>query len=122
MGLLDTPLAGVANTLISLLGKSLTYIEVTEGTYSAVTLKKTPTTASTTIKGSVGNFSRNEVRGTIQATDIKVLVARTDSGLPTAGPKVKDRLTIDSVTYEIIAVTPTFSGDSVALYELAVRK
>lgn len=122
MGILDGPLAGVSKTLLNTFGKSITYVRITEGVYDTATMKKVPAaTANENVKGQIGSFAANEVRGTIAAADIKVLIARTDAGL-TAAPKLKDKLIIDAVTYEIVAVTPTYTGDEIALFELAVRR
>lgn len=121
VGILDNPLRGVAKTLHQKFGKAITYRRLSASAYNITTGKVAQTASDETITAVIAAFDSREVGGTVQAGDLRVTVAATDGGL-TAAPALKDRIVIDSTSYEIIRVTPTYSGDQVALYELQVRR
>ena len=88
------------------------------GTYSTSTGSVTNTSSSHTVKCVIDKFDYTELTNTqVLGTDLKVLMF-VDSVTPT----VKDTITINSQSYDILAVTTQFAGPTPVLFTLQCRK
>ena len=122
MTVLDDKLVPKAKELLDKFGKSATFSvsgfsqydpntgEVTVGTPTTYTVKVTPPSP----------FDKNyQPGGTTEASDLRVYLAASGlSFTPSNGQKV----VFDSESYNVIAVETIFSGDSVALYGVRIRR
>tara|TARA_Y100000361_G_C11083522_1_gene302395 strand:- start:504 stop:860 length:357 start_codon:yes stop_codon:yes gene_type:complete len=107
-----------ADQSIAKLGGDVTIRYVTTDTYNETTGVSAETTSDTTVKGIVANVVKSEVSGLVQAEDKRLTVAA--QGLATA-PSVKDRVLINSVAYQIVAVRLNEHANTAVSYELVLR-
>ena len=117
---LDATLRPTAQSLISRFGKSVVFTKPGEATFDPVTGKTTPgTPTDTTVKVTPpASFKVSEVDGTmIQRSDLSIACAALDYV-----PDINQSVTFDSVKYNIINVSPVYSGEKVAYYQCQVRK
>lgn len=120
MTVLDSPFRNLAHDLIAKYGKTVTFSKPGTATYDPVTGTNTPgTPTTTTVKVSPPEaFKINEVNGTtIQAQDVKVSAAAVDYV-----PDISQTVTFDGNAYNIISVSPIYSGDLVVKYDCQLRK
>ena len=120
MTTLDQRFPGRAQRLIAKYGKQVVFTKTTPGTFDPVSGTTTGATSTdTTIKvAPPSSFDIKEVNGTsIQTGDVKVSVAALDYV-----PDISQTVTFDSNTYNIISVSPVYSGDAVAKYDCQLRK
>lgn len=114
-----SPLQNVALSQISDKGRDVTYTQVTAGTFDPTT--NTVTGASetdTTIKAVITDFDESQIDGTIiQRKDKQVLITAD-----VVTPKLEDKITDGSVTYQIVNINQIAPGDIVMLYKLQVRR
>jgi len=124
MGALDTVFSEVASNLISAFvtnTSTLTRAAVT--TYTPITgVRAAASPVLYTIKTSPPEaYMISEINNTsILKEDLKVMVAT--KGLTIVPDLETDTITRSGVVYRIVSVTPLSSGDSVAAYELQLRK
>lgn len=117
---LDNRFRPLAHNLIAKYGKDVTFTKTTAGTYDPVTGTTTgSTTTDTSVKVTPPSaFDIKEVNGTsIQTGDVKVSTAAVDYV-----PDINQSVTFDGNTYNIISVSPVYSGDLVAKYDCQLRK
>lgn len=116
---LDSNAVATALRLLNKYGKQITYTHVTAGIYNPATGSATATTSAITPKVYVDVFTGDKFwSNLIVAGDRKVLAAGDSF---TTVPKPGDTLTIGAVIFTVLAVKPLYSGNSVALYEIAAR-
>lgn len=123
MTALDKKFRKLATNLIDKYGKSVTLTSVTNGAYNPATGTSAKTTATSTVKAIVEDYSLHSsgVRfqtGLIKAGDKKVTIAAL--GIITK-PKPSDTITIDTVAWNIVRVVETWSGEQIAVYECQLR-
>lgn len=122
MTALDDEMVPLALELITEFGKSVTFIKVTLGAYNPATgeAAETGTTDYTQLVSPPSPFEERWVDGElIKKSDVYVLIAA--SGL-TFTPSTDFAVTIDTISYRVIAVEPIYSGESIAVYRLQLRK
>lgn len=117
---IGTDLQTASATILTDLGLSATYNsisktgdpttgDVSEIVGSGVTTKVTP--PAPFLEEGMGETS------TVRLNDLRTYLQKTD----VASPSVGDRLTINSVNYTIISISPIYAGDVVVLFELQLR-
>lgn len=122
MTALDTKFRALSNRLIDKYGKSVTLTSVTNGAYNPATGTSAKTTATSTVKAIVEDYSLHSSgvgfqTGLIKAGDKKVTIA----ALGITKPKPSDTVTIDAVVWNIVRVVETWSGEQIAVYECQLR-
>lgn len=117
---LDIRARATADRLIGKFGKQVTLTRVTEGTYNPDTGELSGgSTTTQTVVALVKDFNGIEIlTGAIQAGDRKVSIA----ALNATEPQIGDKMTIDSLDYNVLSVKSIWSGEKTAVYELQVRK
>lgn len=112
MATLDKQLQPTALKLLNKYGKSISYVQTTEGVYNPETSEATTTITTTNIKGLFISPSYGDIRkGIALSVDNKIII----SALSIANPTNTD--VIDG-KYFVKYVTAIYSGDLVAYYEL----
>ena len=119
---LDVTARATALRLIAKFVKGVSYTSVTDGTYDPATSSVSPSEVVVSLKAIIEEFGRygdGYSSGLIRAGDKKVTFAA--SGL-TFVPKQGDKVAFDGDTLTVLNVTPTFSGELVAIYMVHGRK
>lgn len=120
---LDTTLRPIAADLIDDYGTTITWRSVTDvdaEDYNPSTGAVAATTTEYTVKAAVTGFSAHKVNGTsILAGDLQVLFA--DQGLGFV-PSQRDKVVLDSQVYNVVMLTPVYSGDEKAIWKAQVRR
>ena len=125
MGALDGAMPGVAKTLISVMGATVTYVREAPGSYDPISGDHSgPTTTTWSVKVAPPDpyrqFEINSSQGTILRGDLRTLLAA--SGLEFVPTPSTDYLRIGSDRLRVIASSPIHSGDSVVAYDLQCRR
>lgn len=116
---LDTRARQTASDLITKFGKSLTLKTVVNGTYDPATGEITNTETTATVLGIVKDYASNEIDGTmVLVGDRKVSIA----ALGNTEPQTTDKITIDGVDWQVVAVSGIWSGELKAMHVIQVRK
>jgi hypothetical protein len=119
MGLRAT-IQNAASSAFSALGDipvSVTYLQVSAGGYNTTTGATTETTVSSTITALITKFEEERITaGQAQQTDRQALILGKDLDFV---PKPQDRLTYDSLTYEVYKVE---KDPVTAIYKLSIRE
>ena len=121
-GLLDTQMRALAVSLISTYGKAASWkASGATSTYDPATRRTTELGATYSVLiAPPAPVTVSIIDGvTVQATDISTSIAA--SGLAFT-PSIGDRVTIDGASYSVTSVSPAYSGELVALYEVTCRK
>lgn len=124
---LDTPLRKVAQTVLKRFGTDVTFRRVTGAAYNTSTGTMTPTTADTTVKARIDEYTDRELGFSVatqtappvRAGDRKVTVAAADLSYT---PTVDDRVVIATLVYDIIRVQPQLATDLAAIHIVQVRR
>ena len=118
-GLLDKVSRQVASDMVNKFGKAITLIRVTEGTYDLTSGTTTNTEVLSSINCVVTEFTSYDfVNGLAVQGDKKVIIAAQDVAIPS----LADKLTVDGVTYSIVSIGSTSSGELDAIYTLQARR
>lgn len=118
-GALDAVARKVSSQLITKFGATITLTRVTEGVYDPSTGSTTNTETPETIIGVVDEYkSYDFVNGLAVEGDKKVICACQDVAQPNLG----DKLTVGGITYSILQIQSTTSGEQDALYTLQARR
>lgn len=117
---LDTEIGPLALELIDEYGKAISYSRVTPGEYNTDTGAVESATVVIELRAIVEEYAgQSFLSGLIEAGDKKVTIAANSvDTLPTT----QDTVLIDNITYTVVNVKITYSGDLAALYELQCRK
>lgn len=117
---LDGPLRAVAKNVMRRFGAEGTIEYVGTGTYNPTTGTASSDVDKTlTAKGLVERYTSAEIDGTLVLRgDLKWTVA----ALGIDAPRPNDLVTIDEKRHTVISVSPTWSGEEVALYALQLRR
>ena len=115
---LATSLRSTASKLMAKFGGSVTIRRITLGTYNATTGMVSETASDTTIRGTLQDVNRREVNELVQASDKRLIIAAADLVIT---PTTADKVLINAVTHQIIAIA-TIEQDNLAItYELILR-
>ena len=115
---LATSLQKTASKLMAKFGGLVTIRRITLGTYNATTGTVSETASDTTIRGTLQDVSKREVNELVQASDKRLIIAAADL---TVTPTTTDKVLINAVTHQIIAIA-TIEQDNLAItYELILR-
>jgi len=118
-GALDSRARATAERMIAAYGKAMTLRRQVAGTYDATTGAAAVTNTDYAVVGVLGAPSKTMLdTNAAQSSDMGVLLA---ASALTVVPLVGDDLVADGVTWEIIAVRATYSGELVAVYEALAR-
>ncbi len=117
---LTTKLRRTSKRLADKFGATLVLTYVSAPTLDAATGIVTTTETTATVRGIVENYSEFDLLTdpAIEAGDLKVTISA--QGITEPAPE--DRVTIDSVEYDVIDVTHHESGTTDVMYELQVRR
>jgi len=114
----DLEMAIVATELITEFGKDVTYYQ-NNNTINPITGELTTSETTFSIRvapPSAVNIS-NVDNKVIQAGDMEVIL----DGDITFYPEAQDILLLDGIRYNIVAVSPLYSGDLIAIYTIFCR-
>lgn len=121
MTTLDKILPGLAERLIDKFGAGAS-LEIVTKTDDLASGKVSESVVATPVNITPTEpFAIGQIDGTlVQAGDLITLAAA--QGLSTAPVANRDRLVFASETWQVVAVDPVYSGDSVAAYRLHLRR
>ena len=119
-GQLDNVLRPVAERLIEQFGGPLVYRRVSRA-FDASSGKTTQTETVVNVIGTPPEpYNERRLDGTtIQVGDITSSIKALNLGFT---PEVGDKVTFDSALWQVVGVTPVYSGALPALYELQLRQ
>jgi hypothetical protein len=115
---LATSLRKTASKLMAKFGGSVTYRQVSSGTYNATTGAITETATDYSIKGVLEDVNKSEVNELVQANDKRLIIAAADLSIT---PSTADRIVISSVSHQIIRVQTIEQDNTPITYELILR-
>ncbi len=118
MGLLDTPLRAVAESVIDTLGTEVVLRQTALGVVNTTAGTQATTPTNTTVKGILENYKNLEISDVVQATDRKFTMA---ASLVSFVPDLNDVVVISSVVYAIKNVQTVQAQDDAALLVLQLR-
>jgi hypothetical protein len=110
---------GTARSLLAKFGQSMTLVKTTSNSYDTTTGANTLTTSSTTDIGVIlpyGDGLKSTTDSLIKQDDQQVFIQMS------VVPSVTDKITINSVDYDIVSVKAIEPAGINVLYELQVRK
>ena len=118
MGLLDTPLRAVSESLLNTFGTTFTLRQVSLGVVNTTAGTQATTPTDTVLKGRLDDYKNFEISDVVQATDQKLTMA---ASLVSFVPDLNDQVVIASVVYAIKDVKPILATDENALLVLQLR-
>ena len=124
-GALDAKMQDLAKNLIPRFGKSLLYADQTGFTYNTATGEVSGGTESNkAFVGLVANIQEDKIDGeTFMRGDLMVLMAAKDLGFtPEVNRVIYFGSTSSAEQWRIVGITPTYSGEQVAIYNVQVRQ
>ena len=121
MATLDALFPGLTARLIDRFGATATLETVTK-TDDLQTGKVTEMVTAASVKITPPEpFTIGLIDGTlVEAGDMTTLIAALDLGAAPAANR--DRLAFDSLTWQIVAVAPIYSGDAASAYRIQLRR
>jgi hypothetical protein len=111
-------MAARVQALIGVAGESITYKQVTHGSYSTATLQSTPTVQSSTIKAGVRQYRAREIQGLVQQGDREVRIAAADLSF---SPRPNDQVVIGGKTFQVVSVNTRSPFNEAAIHIAQVR-
>ena len=122
-GALDTRMRALANRLIPKYGATLTYTSTTPAAYTNGAGWGSASTSTDSIVGVVSNFDQNLIdNSNIKNGDLKIIIDAQAIDDASITPSTDDTITLNSVVYQVVSVTPIPSGELNAAYEFQVRQ
>ena len=119
MGVLDSPLRSVAQTLMGLFGTPVSATFVSHGDYDAEAGLQDTTETTTIVDAVLAEYSISQIDDvSIKVGDRKAYIAAADL----AEPKPDNELVIGADTYRVVSVQPVQATDQAALYEVQIRR
>jgi hypothetical protein len=110
----------LANQLIGDFGKTVTYKQRASSFDPSTGKTSFTETASSAIIAPPEPYKQNRIDGsTIQNGDAMTSVAGSAISFV---PEIGDRVLMNGVDWNVVAVNPVFSGELVAMYELQLRQ
>jgi len=123
MGAIDNIFGSIPEQVLTQFGQDLTYIKTTlPRVYDPITGEVTGSDTSVTVKGVISAINSSEDDGTMQTTNVRVLIGANELGdyYPTQADRVQYTQAGSTVEGKIISVT-TYRGDSPVYHSLSVR-
>ena len=123
MAAIDDIFGSIPAQVLSQFGQDITYIKTTTPrTYNPTTGAVTGSDTNVTVKGVISVIDSSENDGTMQSTNIRVLIGANELGdyYPTQADRVQYTQSGSTVEGKIISVT-TYRGDSPVYHSLSVR-
>ena len=118
MSLFYPNLSSVASTLLKSRGALLTFSRETSSVHDPASGKNTTTTSTYTGYGAAFAYNQSEINGnTIKNGDINLLLEAV-----TTEPAQGDSVTIDSITYRMMAIKKTSPAGTPVIYEIQLRR
>jgi hypothetical protein len=108
----------VASRLVKKFGGTVTYRQVSGGTYNATTGSINETETDTAIKGVVDAVQKQELNELIHESDKKLTIAAADL---TITPNLSDRVVISSVVHQIVKINVIEQDNTAIAVELFLR-
>jgi hypothetical protein len=118
---LDKRLQPTALKLLNKYGKSLTYVQTTEGVYNPETSEIDTTSIIYNIKGLLSEVSVGDItRGSASSVSLNKPITGLDVKITIAGLSIDNPMNGDVINgkYFVKYVNPVYSGELVAYYEL----
>ena len=115
---LATSLRKVASNVINRFGGTVTYRQVTGGSYNTTTGAITETETDTTIKGVVDAVRKQEINELIHEQDKKLTIAAADL---TITPSLSDRVVISNTVHQIVKINVIEQDNTAIAVELFLR-
>jgi hypothetical protein len=109
---------GKARMAMGSLITTATLLKSTTKTYDVLTGKKTQTTTSVKVDVVVDSFNVSELNTNVLYSDLKVTVFKD----PTFEMTLDDKMTIGTITYAILKITPSYVGNDVLVYTVQLRR
>ena len=123
MAAIDDIFGSIPAQVLSQFGQDITYIKTTTPrTYNPTTGAVTGSDTNVTVKGVISVINSSENDGTMQSTNVRVLIGANELGdyYPTQADRVQYTQSGSTVEGKIISVT-TYRGDSPVYHSLSVR-
>ena len=123
MAAIDDIFGSIPAQVLSQFGQDITYIKTTTPrTYNPTTGAVTGSDTNVTVKGIISVINSSENDGTMQSTNVRVLIGANELGdyYPTQADRVQYTQAGSTVEGKIISVT-TYRGDSPVYHSLSVR-
>lgn len=99
-------------------GREVTYKTKVSTSRNSTTLKKTVTLTSTTIRASIRNYKSNELSALVQEGDRELKIAADEI---TFIPEANDKITVDGLDFNVVAVNIIKNRNVDAIYVLRIR-
>jgi phage tail tube protein FII len=118
---LDKRLQPTALKLLNKYGKSLTYVQTTEGVYNPETSEIDTTSITYNVKGLLSEVSVGDItRGSASSVSVNKPITGLDVKITIAGLSIENPINGDVINgkYFVKYVNPVYSGELVAYYEL----
>tara|TARA_R100001480_G_scaffold23948_1_gene34182 strand:+ start:332 stop:709 length:378 start_codon:yes stop_codon:yes gene_type:complete len=123
MAAIDNIFGSIPAQVLSQFGQDITYIKTTTPrTYNPTTGAVTGSDTNVTVKGVISVINSSENDGTMQSTNVRVLIGANELGdyYPTQADRVQYTQSGSTVEGKIISVT-TYRGDSPVYHSLSVK-
>jgi len=123
MAAIDDIFGSIPAQVLSQFGQDITYIKTTTPrTYNPTTGAVTGSDTNVTVKGIISVINSSENDGTMQSTNVRVLIGANELGnyYPTQADRVQYTQSGSTVEGKITSVT-TYRGDSPVYHSLSVR-
>lgn len=120
MTALDTRARALAERMLGIYGKSLSFTHRTPGAYDPNTSAVTVTETTQTIKACLVQPSKQQIDQGVLATSMVAMLAAAD--LTAGNPAPGDRFTVDSIVYSVGWTDRLWSGDLVAMWWVELKK
>jgi hypothetical protein len=111
-------MAARVQALIGVAGETITYKQVTHGSYNTATLRSASSVQSYTIKAGVREYRAREIAGLVQQGDRKVRIAAADLSFI---PRPNDQVVISGKTYQVVSVNTRSPFNEAAIHIVQVR-
>ena len=123
MAAIDNIFGSIPAQVLSQFGQDITYIKTTTPrTYNPTTGAVTGSDTNVSVKGIISVINSSEDDGTMQSTNVRVLIGANELGdyYPTQADRVQYTQSGSTVEGKIISVT-TYRGDSPVYHSLSVK-
>lgn len=115
---LATSLRQVASKVVNRFGGTVTYRQISGGTYNTTTGAITETETDTTIKGVLDTVRKQELNELVHEQDKKLIIAASDL---TITPSLSDRVVISNVVHQIVKINVIEQDNTAIAVELFLR-
>lgn len=116
MATLADTMTSIALELLTKFGQSLTLKSYVSEAYNPALGDNVITYTSVPVNAVIESYKAMEVMGRVQADDLKVTIENAGTV-----PTIKDKLTIDTIDYDVVYVEKVILQGSAVIYTLQVR-